>query len=128
MAGRGADIRLGPGVEALGGLHVIAAERGEARRLDRQLLGRAGRQGDPGSGEVWCCLEDDLLKRVLASKRLDTAGRRLAGRGRIAAALRLLLARAAQRALERRHARLRRTLLDSEDDFDRALAFAGRRE
>ena len=128
MAGRGADIRLGPGVEALGGLHVIAAERGEARRLDRQLLGRAGRQGDPGSGEVWCCLEDDLLKRVLASKRLDTAGRRLAGRGRIAAALRLLLARATQRALEHRHARLRRTLLDSEDDFDRALAFAGRRE
>ncbi|MEA3208712.1 MAG: preprotein translocase subunit SecA [Chthoniobacter sp.] len=52
MAGRGTDIKLGPGVVALGGLQVLATERHEARRVDRQLSGRAGRQGDPGSAQA----------------------------------------------------------------------------
>jgi preprotein translocase subunit SecA len=62
MAGRGTDIKLGRGVERLGGLHVIVAECNESRRLDRQLFGRAGRQGDPGSHERVLALDDELLR------------------------------------------------------------------
>jgi preprotein translocase subunit SecA len=61
MAGRGTDIRLGPGVAELGGLHVIGTNRHESRRIDNQLRGRAGRQGDPGSSEFFISLEDDML-------------------------------------------------------------------
>lgn len=61
MAGRGVDIRLGPGVAELGGLHVIGVNRHESRRIDHQLRGRAGRQGDPGSSQFFVSLQDDLL-------------------------------------------------------------------
>jgi preprotein translocase subunit SecA len=61
MAGRGTDIKLGPGVAQLGGLHVIGTNRHESRRIDNQLRGRAGRQGDPGSSEFFVSLQDDLL-------------------------------------------------------------------
>jgi preprotein translocase subunit SecA len=61
MAGRGTDIQLGPGVAELGGLHVIGTNRHESRRIDHQLRGRAGRQGDPGSSEFFISLEDDML-------------------------------------------------------------------
>lgn len=63
MAGRGADIPLGEGVAELGGLHVIGEERNESRRIDRQLSGRSGRQGDPGSSQYFLSYEDDLLKK-----------------------------------------------------------------
>ncbi|HET9017526.1 MAG TPA: preprotein translocase subunit SecA [Thermomicrobiaceae bacterium] len=63
MAGRGTDIILGPGVADRGGLHIIGTERHEARRIDNQLRGRAGRQGDPGSSRFFLSLEDDLLRR-----------------------------------------------------------------
>jgi len=62
MAGRGTDIKLGDGVAELGGLHVIGCQRHESRRIDNQLLGRAGRQGDPGSSQFYLSLEDDLLR------------------------------------------------------------------
>jgi preprotein translocase subunit SecA len=62
MAGRGTDIKLGPGVPELGGLHVIGTERHEARRIDRQLRGRCARQGDPGSSHFFIGLEDDLMR------------------------------------------------------------------
>ena len=62
MAGRGTDIRLGEGVAELGGLHIIGTERHEARRVDNQLRGRAGRQGDPGSSRFHVSLEDDLMR------------------------------------------------------------------
>ena len=62
MAGRGTDIVLGPGVKDLGGLHIIGTERHESRRIDNQLRGRAGRQGDPGSSRFFISLEDDLMK------------------------------------------------------------------
>ncbi len=62
MAGRGTDIVLGPGVAELGGLHIIGTERHESRRIDNQLRGRAGRQGDPGSTRFYISLEDDLMK------------------------------------------------------------------
>ena len=64
MAGRGTDIRLGPGVAELGGLHVIGANRHESRRIDNQLRGRAGRQGDPGSSQFLVSLEDGLLTKI----------------------------------------------------------------
>src|SRR2546428_8336278 len=69
MAGRGVDILLGPGVVANGGLHVIGTERHEARRIDNQLRGRSGRQGDPGSSRFYSSLEDDLI-RIFASERV----------------------------------------------------------
>lgn len=69
MAGRGTDIKLGPGVKDTGGLHIVGTERHEARRIDRQLRGRAGRQGDPGSSRFYLSLEDDLM-RLFGSERI----------------------------------------------------------
>src|SRR5207247_5656156 len=70
MAGRGTDIVLGPGVAENGGLHIIGTERHEARRIDNQLRGRAGRQGDPGSSRFYLSLEDDLM-RIFGSDRIS---------------------------------------------------------
>lgn len=70
MAGRGTDIQLGEGVLELGGLHIIGTERHEARRIDNQLRGRSGRQGDPGSSRFYLSLEDDLM-RLFGSARLS---------------------------------------------------------
>ena len=70
MAGRGTDIVLGPGVVNLGGLHIIGTERHESRRIDNQLRGRSGRQGDPGSSRFYLSLEDDLM-RIFAADRLS---------------------------------------------------------
>ncbi len=70
MAGRGTDIVLGSGVTELGGLHILGTERHEARRIDNQLRGRAGRQGDPGSSRFYLSLEDDLM-RIFAADRLS---------------------------------------------------------
>ncbi|MBC7867987.1 MAG: preprotein translocase subunit SecA, partial [Gloeobacteraceae cyanobacterium ES-bin-316] len=69
MAGRGTDIKLGPGVKEAGGLAIIGTERHESRRVDRQLRGRAGRQGDPGSSNFYVSLEDDLM-RMFGSERI----------------------------------------------------------
>lgn len=63
MAGRGTDVKLGQGVAELGGLQIIATERHDSRRVDRQLFGRAGRQGDPGDAVMFLCLEDELVRR-----------------------------------------------------------------
>ena len=83
MAGRGTDIKLGPGVvrtsddgDVTGGLHIIGTERHEARRIDRQLRGRAGRQGDPGSSRFFLSLEDDLM-RLFGSERIASIMDRL---------------------------------------------------
>lgn len=77
MAGRGTDIKLGPGVKDVGGLAIVGTERHESRRVDRQLRGRAGRQGDPGSSQFFVSLEDDLM-RLFGSDRvaraMDTMG------------------------------------------------------
>ena len=70
MAGRGTDIVLGEGVRELGGLHILGTERHEARRIDNQLRGRSGRQGDPGSSRFYLSLEDDLM-RIFAADRLS---------------------------------------------------------
>ncbi len=77
MAGRGTDIKLGPGVKDAGGLAIIGTERHESRRVDRQLRGRSGRQGDPGTSQFFVSLEDDLM-RLFGSERIarvmDTMG------------------------------------------------------
>lgn len=125
MAGRGTDIQLGEGVEAVGGLHVIMVERHEARRIDRQLAGRAGRQGQPGSFEPYLCLDDGILVeaggpllRGLARFATTFGMRRLAG----------LAIDLAQLRLEKSHAAMRRSLLRTDTQQSKALAFAGRPE
>ena len=76
MAGRGTDIVLGEGVTQLGGLHILGTERHESRRIDNQLRGRAGRQGDPGSSRFYLALEDDLL-RIFGGERITGIMERL---------------------------------------------------
>ncbi|MEA2013019.1 MAG: preprotein translocase subunit SecA [Verrucomicrobiota bacterium] len=71
MAGRGTDIKLGPGIEEMGGLHVIGSERHDARRIDRQLSGRCSRQGEAGSSRFYISLEDDLM-RLFGSDRITS--------------------------------------------------------
>lgn len=76
MAGRGTDIKLGPGVKEAGGLHIVGTERHDSRRIDRQLRGRAGRQGDPGSSRFYLSLEDDLM-RLFGNERIASVMQRL---------------------------------------------------
>ena len=124
MAGRGTDIRLGPEVGRRGGLHVIATERHEARRIDRQLFGRCGRQGDPGSYEAMVSREDELFT---THGGLPGKLARLAGRGaRVPGLLARVLVHRAQRGAERTHARIRRDLLRMDERLETALAFSGR--
>ena len=124
MAGRGTDIALASGVASLGGLHVIATERHEAGRIDRQLFGRCARQGDPGSHEAMVSLDDELLTTYGGVwRRLALVASR---RRRVATWLGALAVRRAQRRAERVHARLRRDLLTMDERRDTALAFSGR--
>ena len=127
MAGRGTDIRLMPESAEAGGLHVIVTERHESQRIDRQLLGRCGRQGDPGSYEVIVSLEDELV---------DTHGRGFArvaramgqADGPLSPRLRRLTVRLAQRRAERVYAGIRRALLRMDERVETQLAFSGRGE
>ena len=111
MAGRGTDIKLGPGIAAAGGLHVIGTERHEAERIDRQLIGRAGRQGDPGSAQFMLSLEDQLLEGLGVAKQreLDALGK--AGGTRDWNSFAPLF-RQAQRRVEARHYRQRLDLMN----------------
>ena len=112
MAGRGVDIKLKEGVADLGGLHVLATELHEATRIDRQLAGRAGRQGDPGTYEFYLCLEDEIIGRW--SKLVAAAVVKLAKKrgGRPSGWFHRLIFFIAQRWIERRHLRIRLDLLD----------------
>ena len=121
MAGRGTDIKLGPGVAAAGGLHVILTEFHESGRVDRQLYGRAGRQGDPGSCEAVVAADDDLFARYLPGfARLGRWAPRLAA-SLAGPARRLAQARAERSALVTRRAVVKR-----DGEVDKQLAFAGR--
>ncbi len=75
MAGRGTDIILGPGVPEVGGLHIVGTERHESRRIDNQLRGRSGRQGDPGSSQFYISLEDELMRRFGAENIMNMMDR-----------------------------------------------------
>ncbi len=128
MAGRGTDIALGDGVDALGGLHVIALSVNPSRRLDRQLYGRAARQGDPGSGEAILSLHDEALAQTCppALRRL-LAG--LAHRGKpVPDLLAGFTLRLIQRRFEARQARIRKVLMKQDQRLRRTLAFSGRFE
>jgi preprotein translocase subunit SecA len=128
MAGRGADIALGKSVVELGGLHVIASELHESRRVDRQLFGRCARQGDPGSFEAIVSAEDELLRTYLGpAARWVARHRAIAGRRTGQWLLRRLL-RVAQQRAERSNARLRRELLRMDEQLGDMLAFSGRGE
>jgi preprotein translocase subunit SecA len=128
MAGRGTDIKLGKGVEALGGLHVIATELHESRRIDRQLFGRCGRQGDPGFFEVILSLEDEL-SRVYLKGAAGALARRVVGDGRgFSQALLRRLVRYAQIRAEASHAAIRRELLTMDEQLGDLLAFSGKGE
>ncbi|UCG14127.1 MAG: hypothetical protein JSU72_06575 [Deltaproteobacteria bacterium] len=126
MAGRGTDIRLGAGVAHLGGLHVVATERHEAGRIDRQLYGRCGRQGDPGSAQAFISLEDELLQQ---HARLTSAAlvRHCSNNDReISSPFSRSLVNRAQRRAERVALRQRRDVLRTDDWLDEHLGFAGR--
>ncbi len=125
MAGRGTDIKLGRGVAALGGLHVLATERHESGRVDRQLYGRAARQGDPGSAQAFVSLEDEILRRYLPAAlhgALSQAARsRLPGWQRLAhRAFTLAQSRAQNHAFKQRQ-----SVLAADTWLDESLSFAG---
>jgi len=126
MAGRGTDIALGPSVQELGGLHVIATERHESRRIDRQLFGRAGRQGDPGSGEAILSLEDEIV--FYAPRWRWLAERFVRPDGSLPLWIARFAFRRAQSAAERTHARARVDLLRYDEQIESTLAFSGRGE
>lgn len=120
MAGRGTDIRLGKGVAADGGLHVIATERHESGRVDRQLFGRAGRQGDPGSAQAFVSADDELVNRHLAA-----AGKKLLRSGCGATCAKTLFKLAQWRA-QKLAWKQRLNVMRADEWLDEALSFAGK--
>ena len=131
MAGRGTDIVLGPGVPELGGLHVMGTERHESRRIDNQLRGRSGRQGDPGSSRFYLSLEDDLM-RIFGSDRIGGIMERL-GMQRGEAIEHRLVSRAienAQKKVEARNFSVRKHLLEYDDvnNKQREVVYSKRKE
>ncbi|MCX5655353.1 MAG: preprotein translocase subunit SecA [Planctomycetota bacterium] len=126
MAGRGTDIKLAAGVADLGGLHVIATERHEAGRIDRQLFGRCGRQGDPGTCQAIVSLEDELVVRH--SPHLSATLRRRYGKSDrdIGSVFANQVFDHAQRRAERLALAQRKAVLQADNWLDQYLGFAGR--
>lgn len=124
MAGRGTDIKLGPGVADAGGLHVICTELHDAARIDRQLIGRCGRQGDPGTHRQFLALDDEIIRTGLgpkAAKRIEAFGKTAAAdHGRFQRSF-----RRAQQRVERRHFRDRTVLLYHEKERKKMQAEMG---
>ncbi|MCP4338028.1 MAG: preprotein translocase subunit SecA [Desulfobulbaceae bacterium] len=128
MAGRGTDIPLGRGVAEIGGLHVISTEINEAGRIDRQLYGRCGRQGDPGSYQSILSLEDDLLSHHLSVFIRRILARLIGKDSTKAQGLAFFAMGHTQSVRERRYLRMRRDLLQMDEQLGRLLAFSGRME
>jgi preprotein translocase subunit SecA len=128
MAGRGTDIALGPGVEELGGLHVISLSLNDSYRIDRQLFGRSARQGDPGSAEAILSLQDSALAGhygptvVSMLKRMTKPGQPLPG------FISRSILRLPQKRHEARQCRIRKQLMKQDRRLRRTLAFSGRFE
>ncbi len=131
MAGRGTDIKLGPGVAEIGGLHILGTERHEARRIDNQLRGRAGRQGDAGSSQFFLCFDDDLM-RVFAPewtvKALSWIGWEEGQpiyHKRISKGI-----EKAQKKVEERNFEIRKSLLEYDEvmDYQRKIFYSRRRD
>jgi len=126
MAGRGTDIRLGNGVAGRGGLHVIVAECNESSRIDRQLFGRAARQGDPGSARLYMSLEDEVVRRFIPRPARLLIGAQLRGRLPGAGLQATGAARLAQALAQRLAAARRRSVLRMDTWLDDSLSFARR--
>ncbi len=131
MAGRGTDIVLGEGVTELGGLHILGTERHESRRIDNQLRGRSGRQGDPGSSRFYLSLEDDLM-RLFGSDRIAGLMQKLGledGES-IENAMVTRAVEGAQKRVEGHHFEIRKTLLDYDNVMSqqREVIYSLRRE
>ena len=128
MAGRGTDIPLGEGVAEMGGLHVLSTERNDARRIDRQLYGRCGRQGDPGSYESLLCLEDEILQHHLSPVVRSMLKSTMRLNRSLADNISLSAMRLAQFGRERQYLRMRKDLLQMDEQLGRMLAFSGKME
>ena len=131
MAGRGTDIKLGDGVREVGGLHILGTSRHESRRIDNQLRGRSGRQGDPGSSRFYLSLEDDLL-RIFGSGRITGIMEKL-GMEEDEPIEHSMVSRAienAQRKVEGHHFDIRKHLLEYDDVMNkqREVIYRQRRE
>jgi preprotein translocase subunit SecA len=125
MAGRGTDIKLSPDVAKQGGLHVIVTERNDSGRIDRQLVGRCARQGDPGSSRIFASLEDDLMTRYGAYPMVKLAKFALVEEpkyGDLAVSETFNLA---QKTAQRLAYRQRKTVLRTDTWLDEALIFSG---
>ena len=110
MAGRGTDIKLGEGVHDVGGLHVICTELHDSARIDRQLIGRCGRQGDPGTWRQYVSLDDDILVSGFGPVRAKRVAKRLESFVGTASERALRIYKQAQQRIEARHIRQRRLL------------------
>lgn len=128
MAGRGTDIKLGEGIDESGGLAVIAAERNDSQRLDRQLSGRAGRQGDSGSFEAILSLNDSLIHDYYPLWLRRALGRCGRANKPLPAALSRILLYLPQQSLQRRYRAIRKDLLKMDEHISSLLAFSGRQE
>ena len=126
MAGRGTDIKLGRGVAELGGLHVLATERNESGRIDRQLFGRCARQGDPGSARAIVSLEDEFVSRYAKSLVAHLKRRHGHTEADIASRWTNTASRLAQFRAERLALRQRKSVMKADHWLDEHLSFAGR--
>lgn len=127
MAGRGTDIKLGPGVAEKGGLHVILTEYHESRRIDRQLFGRCARQGDPGSCEAIVSLEDDIFT-VYAAAATRFVSRIAQRRGKLPGSVYWGLKALAQFSAEKKNVYIRVQSMKLDRRLNQVLAFSGRGE
>lgn len=123
MAGRGTDIKLGRGVAEIGGLHVIAAERHESGRIDRQLFGRCARQGDPGSGQAFMAADDELLQRHLPKVSRKQLGQALANKSTRTVFLAKRAFARAQKSAQRKAFLQRKNVLQTDVWMEESLSF-----
>jgi len=125
MAGRGTDIKLGRTVAGMGGLHVIATERHESGRIDRQLFGRCARQGDPGSAQAFMSVEDELIRRFVPGALRNRLASAVKGRAPGAKKLAEAALSHAQRTAQNLAFRQRRNVLQMDTWLEEALSFSG---
>ena len=125
MAGRGTDIKLGRTVAGMGGLHVIATERHESGRIDRQLFGRCARQGDPGSSQAFVSVEDELIRRFVPEAMRNRLASAVKGKAPGAKTLAEAALSHAQRAAQNLAFRQRRNVLQMDTWLEEALSFSG---
>lgn len=128
MAGRGTDIKLSKKAKKSGGLHVIAAEQNDSRRIDRQLFGRCARQGDPGSYQIILSFNDEILN-ICEIKPLIGLIKAICSHSRHRTfVIGTFIQAVSQRLIERRHAKARQQLLKLEKNLEEKLAFAGQQK